>query len=194
MKKSLEYLLFALPIIVLAGISMIAGSPKPARQTSNIMFTVGGGFVQGAAFLTRFKNKIRLDINVSQLAPDDAYSVWWVVFNNPEYCAGDRCTSADLPTDGGDPRVEASIFWATAFVADVYGMATVNTYVSPNRPWGQVLFGPSLQNVEGAEVDVLIQTEDVSKVRWNKTSPDSYDRLVSMTNPVWPIAASLREN
>ncbi len=53
------------------------------------------------------------------LAPGHTYAAWWVVFNAPGFCThpsattGARCGDADLPANEGDPRVGATMAYAT---------------------------------------------------------------------------------
>ena len=86
-----------------------------------------------------------------------AYTVWWAIFNNPAFCADLPCTSSDLPANGGDIRVEASILYADG---DVVGPNSKGRFIA-GLSVGQTkdaLFGPGLLDPRGAEVHLLVRT------------------------------------
>lgn len=79
----------------------------------------------GAARLTRNPQEMWLSIHTTGLDPIAAYTVWWVIFNNPGYCSDDECGENDL----GDPNVGAAIFYATAFISDVQGVGNASAHL-----------------------------------------------------------------
>lgn len=83
--------------------------------------TVGGGVLQPGttyaperkrpvAVLVRTDTRIRFHV-VTDGLPPGAYSVWWVVFNEPSACTG-PCDEPDL----FDPATQSSVFYATGGV------------------------------------------------------------------------------
>jgi len=87
--------------------------------------TPAAGDTVGSAQLTRTAAGVNLTANTTMLDAGAAYSVWWVIFNNPAACATASCTDADF----GTPEVEASILNATGRVADVDGNATFSAFL-----------------------------------------------------------------
>ncbi|MFU8832950.1 MAG: hypothetical protein ACNA7J_12470 [Wenzhouxiangella sp.] len=113
--------------------------------------------------LTRNDRGVSFQLHTSELAPDSAYTVWWVVFNNPEYCQGDICGLQDLPLPDfpdADPRVEAALLWATGDVSNDLGRArfSAHLFAGADAP-GEVLFGPDpLLQDSNAEIHLIVRS------------------------------------
>lgn len=50
-----------------------------------------GSPADGVSFLTRLEDTILVSVEVAGLAPGDATTLWWVVFNNPAGCSPPAC-------------------------------------------------------------------------------------------------------
>ncbi len=103
-----------------------------------------------------------VSLSTSGLPAGDVVTIWWVVFNHPEFCAGVspghpfRCGLSDLLPSGGDPRIESSAFYATGHVIDETGIAEFGAYTKVGAPSGQVLFGDGLTNPSGADIHFVV--------------------------------------
>ena len=144
----------------------LADGPGPTVTVEDMFAFPNGPAVIGVATLTREKSEgraekaVRMDVSASELLPDGAYSFWWVVFNHPEKCfAGTigRCGAGDLPMFGGDPAVEASLLWGAGFVADGTGSANISASLQSSNPPGEVVFGPGLTEVAGADIHGVLR-------------------------------------
>lgn len=137
------------------------------HQTSDVYsFESGLTAVAGAsASLVRTANGISFTLDTSELKPGHGYTVWWVVFNDPQYCtdpllSGMRCGIGDLnaPEFGlnGDPRAQSTILRAAGHVVGEQGRAGFAGHLRAGERSDTVL-GPGLLDVTGAEVylDVL---------------------------------------
>jgi hypothetical protein len=126
--------------------------------------------VNGATTLIRdYENKvIRANVSTGALEKNFAYSIWWVVFNYPQYCITPyECGLGDLEVNNGDPRVKNSVFYGGGMVADGTGYAnTVMTLVrgrtkrelfAMSKDWG-------LQNIRGAEIHVVLRTHGLAGI------------------------------
>lgn len=114
-----------------------------------------GPTVEGSsAKLQRSEDAIWIKINTTQL-PAGAYTVWAVIFNNPENCAGGvgNCAPADVPI----PAVNASVFWATGGPVGDTGVGHADIFIEEGTPPGQVLRGPGLVDAENAEVHLIVR-------------------------------------
>jgi len=97
-------------------------------QTKN-MFKFGVGTpLQSGATLVRSRHGLDARIAASHLDPNAAYTVWWVVFNNPAACGG-PCGPASL----GVPAVRASVFYAAGFVTGDDGTANITAHTDDGR-------------------------------------------------------------
>lgn len=155
-----------IPIFLAASFAIalnaIAIGPADAQTSFADVFLRGDPtMVVGSATLKREKNGVRVEIETSELVDGDAHTVWWIIFNNPDACAGD-CGMVDF----GTPAVNAAVLHATGGVADEFGDATFNAFlplglIRLNRTEtsrGRHRLGPGLQNPKGAEIHMVIRT------------------------------------
>ena len=89
------------------------------------VFVIGTGEVVGEATLVRNKNGATVTIHTSGLTPGEVLTVWGVVFNNPDACAGD-CGAPDL----ANPDVRGSAQWLTGHVVGGSGTATFAAHIA----------------------------------------------------------------
>lgn len=116
--------------------------------------------VAGATILIRdFAARIvTATVTSSALVPHHAYSIWWVVFNNPQNCATPyECAGSDL----GDPLVRGSVFWGGGLLADGDGYGNTQIELRRGRT-DRELFGPmldtGLQDIRNAEIHLVLRT------------------------------------
>ncbi|HZA67698.1 MAG TPA: hypothetical protein VE592_12145 [Geminicoccaceae bacterium] len=109
-----------------------AGSAAAAHrakvQSANVHDFVTGEDLAGAGILTRERGRVWANISASGLGQDAAYTVWWVVFNNPSACS-DPCGSDDLESLAVDP----AIFYATGFITGEDGTANISAHLQAGR-------------------------------------------------------------
>lgn len=123
--------------------------------------TQAAGDVVGTAQLTRTAAGASLTLDTTMLVAGNAYTLWWIIFNNPAACDAAGCTGADF----GVAAVEASVMNATGRVADDSGNTTFVAFLpvgfvhtNPASGNGRQLFGPGLQSVNGAEIHIVIKS------------------------------------
>ena len=148
-------------VLVLAGglpLTAIADDPDRTYQTANIVDINTGIPVAGAATLTRTEDSVTARIYASGLDTGAAYTIWWVVWNDPTQCAGGPggCALGDLGVTGN------SVFYAGGFVTGADGTANVSvTVVADDLAAGiDVLLGNGLdeENGFGAEMHLVLRT------------------------------------
>jgi hypothetical protein len=126
-------------------------------QAANVIDMATGTMVAGAGTLYRDKQALRAAIATSGLDANAAYTVWWVVFNNPPACSA-GCGADDLFT----PAVRAAAFYAAGFLAGSDGKANVTAQVESGAlPTGlDILFGSGLERGNGlrAEIHMVIRS------------------------------------
>lgn len=132
--------------------AFVATSPAQAALVQNVSLLdlVNSGTVAGSTgTLTRTATGIASTVSTSNLSPGAAYTMWWVIFNNPEFCVG-GCGEDDF----FNPTVNASAFFADGEVIGLNGLGNFSAQVGigqlPNP--NQVLFGNGLFNPLTAEV------------------------------------------
>jgi hypothetical protein len=126
--------------------------------------------VDGATTLVRdlAKKVITATVSTGALEPDWAYSIWWAVFNYPQFCVTPgECGVGDLEVNGGDPRVKASVFWGGGMLADGTGSANTVIRLVPGKT-NRELFAMSknwgLQNLRGAELHVVLRSHGLAGI------------------------------
>ena len=131
--------------------SALSAAAAPAQHSESMVWRVGDeSVVEGAsASLVRTDNGLTMQINTSELEPG-AYTVWWVIFNNPEFCS-DMCGEDDLPFNGGDPNVNVVLPNATGHAVGQNGVGNFGAYI-------QVGTSEGLMDPRGAEVHLIVRT------------------------------------
>lgn len=82
----------------------------PILQTSRVS-DLDTGFPIHNSFAILYRDEDGVELTLDTTLPEGAYTLWWVVFNNPEFCE-DGCDIDDLET----PAVNASVFYAAGEV------------------------------------------------------------------------------
>ena len=115
-----------------AGVIALPAQADPAQRTvSPVTLFMSNTVVPDAwAALVRTDTGIAATLHTSGLAPGSAATLWWVVFNNPAYCApgpvGPECGGDDLD----NPLVQASVQFASGHVIGGEGRAHYGAYLS----------------------------------------------------------------
>ncbi len=169
---------FLLPIYTVAAISLVVifgvtysfskGEETPSGQVSTSFlysFTDASQVPDAYSTLTRSDNGIATEVRTIGLDPEAIYSVWWVIFNNPQGCS-EACNEDDIfDADGNvspNPEANISILWATSGISSSSGEGTFSAYLPKGRPLGEVLLGLGLQDAQGAEVHLVLRTHGVA--------------------------------
>ena len=89
-RKSRKFLL----IILSSALAMAITGPAQAKNSKADVFTFfnadgspAAGNVVGEATLKRSKEGVNVTIHTTELGPGNAYTIWWIIFNNPD-CPG----------------------------------------------------------------------------------------------------------
>lgn len=108
-----------------------------------------------AATLERREGKIELDIDTRNL-PKGAYTVWWVIFNDPNLC-DEACGLEDLESGVGG----TAVFFATGGLVKENGLGSFNAQAFERtlpKGFDQVLVSnESLENIFLADIILVIR-------------------------------------
>lgn len=110
--------------------------------------------------LVRYRSFAKIHITTTGLDPSSPYTLWAVIFNNPQHCLSSPCSAADLPVIAGhNPRVEASIIYAGGGLADADGSGEFVGRVYANRLGtdAETLFGHGLASTAHAEIHMVVR-------------------------------------
>ena len=167
MKTILKAAIAAVPFVASAFATATAGPVHANVFTfQNPDGSNAAGNVVGKGKLRRMQSGVRLTIRTSDLQPGHAYTIWWVIFNNPEACNPNGCSDADF----GTPAVNASVLNATGGIVGPSGdmkfdaFLPVGMYLTnpsdefSDADFNRHLFGPGLQNLKGAEIHAVVRS------------------------------------
>lgn len=101
-----------------------------------------------------------------------AITLWWIIFNYPENCSDNSCGANDLvdgPEIEDSEKVQASVVYGTGQLTDKNGNVTLVSHLYPTDidlgNYGPAHsngmlepLGKGLQNVEGAEIHLFINS------------------------------------
>ena len=103
--------------------------------------------------LVRTSHAVSVTISTRGLVPGHVYTIWWIIFAKPVFCAAATCSGADL----ANPNVQGTVAWATGRVADDRGQAVFSAHLVPGNPEGFVVFGTTAFNPLVAEIHQVIR-------------------------------------
>ncbi len=132
--------------VMMVGVVVPAAADEPV--TSDV-HSLSSGEDVGDAQLVRGPNGVSMELTTTQLDPGAAYTVWWVVFNNPEYCV-DGCDASD----SGIPEVQATVLAAAGHVVGATGQSSFAGHLQVGDTSGDS-FPPLLPGDSVGLVDVM---------------------------------------
>jgi len=114
---------------------------------------IGGPVDDTEVEMERINGGVVIEGETSGLLPDHAYTIWALVFNNPDGC-NDGCQIAD---DIGPDSGFAALWTGIGFVADEDGEAEFETVMMEGDPAGEVLMGAGLADAASAESHLIVR-------------------------------------
>ena len=152
MLTSRKTLLTAVTVGLFAGIA----SGETATSGAVRRFADGSTVEGGLSTLVRSADGVTGTF-LTTLEPNEAATIWWVVFNRPENCTGGVCDEDDVLPPPGNVDAGVSVLYATGRVADAYGKADYGARLMVGD-MTNVLFGPGLQDVKNAEIHMVARS------------------------------------
>ncbi|MEH6537130.1 MAG: hypothetical protein V7719_12100 [Psychroserpens sp.] len=137
---------------------------KARNHSSTSIVYPHNGEESGTSTLHRSKNGVTINFKVENLTPGYAYTLWWVIWNNPGNCG---VPNACLDTDFGiADQVAVEVLYATGHVIGNSGKGNFSAHLSVGDDSGSInsLFGlppaGGLQsgNAFGAEVHAVLRS------------------------------------
>ncbi len=136
----------AMLVASLAATTLPGGTAEARRAVADVerVVSIADGTDHGYSVVRRNERGVRAFVRTTELERHHAYTVWAVVFNNPQACDG-PCDAGDL----GDPEVDAV---STLFAGKVVGGNRTN-FAGSLRAGGD-----ALRNPYGAEIHFIVRT------------------------------------
>ena len=155
---------------LLIGVAAIYGDViagvNAAEKDSSPVFDFqdhGGVFVmnpqnRGTSDLVRTVDGVSMNIDTTDL-PIGAYTVWWIIFNDPSKCSDGACGENDVLPPPGTEGVGVSPVWATGGIVgpDRMGHFSASLGVGKDSIPGQALWGDGLANPMSAEIHMIVR-------------------------------------
>lgn len=148
-------------------------TPSTTSSTGLIDFHDGSPEGDGTSHLTRTDGMALVMVEAENLVAGNAYTAWWVVFNQPENCSDEACGEDDIFLPSGDLNVdgvlasEIGIGNATGNIAKADGTAEFGARLKRNDNSGahQIVFPAGLDgnalltaSPHDAEIHIVLQS------------------------------------
>jgi hypothetical protein len=102
-RKAGLFAITVLAVMMIAGVAVAGGHLAPsATNTENVYWFADGSDAGGTSNLTRTDGMVLAVVEAEGLTPGNAYTLWWVVFNDPGDCSAPGCGEDDIFTEAGD--------------------------------------------------------------------------------------------
>ena len=165
---SLKLKLFVAAAVVAAAAALPAVAGARATDTAPLQFFSDDSAVGSGAHTTlqRAADGVTLHVSGRKLGAGDAYTFWFVVFNDPENCSAPGCGGDDIFLPDGNlnfaqiAAADISVMWSGAGgVANRAGNlnASGGAGVGAAGAPGEVLFGNALVDHMGAEIHIVVR-------------------------------------
>lgn len=143
--------------------ALLAGGASPVIVTVAPIGPFPGsasGF-SGEATLTRSTAGLWVDQDIDGLTPGYAYTVWWVIFDNPQGCAASTCAASDLAIR----EAQGSLVNGGGFVAEGTSQSYSSHLARHDVEDAQVQVGdPSgVDNTYRAQVHLVLPSHGVAE-------------------------------
>ena len=148
------------------GLAQAENTDKDFTTSSTYMMTDASSVNGDSSTLARTKDRISATFQTSDLQEGNAYTMWWVIFNNPEECEHPvpgitSCGEGDVfGKPFGETPVQVSVQYAAGNIVSQTGIislgADLNVGDLPTQP-GQLVFGPGLIDAKKAEIHLVVR-------------------------------------
>lgn len=121
MKRRLSLLsITALAVILIAGAADAGSQLTSSTDVQSVMRFSDGSDTGGQSVLTRTGGMVLVTVEAAHLRAGDAFTLWWIVFNNPTACSAPGCGEDDIFNEDGSLN-EAGIMAAGIGIGNATG-------------------------------------------------------------------------
>jgi hypothetical protein len=155
-----------------ASLAVVLATQAPASAAEREPVLTFADLTQvGTSHVERSGEGVSFSLTTSQLEPGNAYTLWLVVFNNPDGCQAPTPISSCSAADVGNLAAMPDIVYGTGHVAGGSGQATFSGHRragddsgSITDPIGLPAFG--LVDSEGAEIHLVLHEHGPKLARY----------------------------
>lgn len=145
-------------LLTLAAAGPAFGTGPADRSTSEVFDFADEQPIPGAeARMVRTDSGVGYYLSTLGLTAGHTVTIWWVIFNNPEFCATDPCTVTDLFVE----EVDAAVMGGSGHVVGASGHGRFASHLTE----GQITTehpaftgGPGLTHPRGAEIHLVVRS------------------------------------
>ena len=120
--------------VALLTLALAGNVSSQSKGSGNLKTTIVPVYVFGSttvipaagASLSRNNDEVFGTISTSGLAPGHVVTLWWAIFNNPEFCAASTCATSDF----NNPAVNGSLQYGGGTIVDLGGRASFSGYLA----------------------------------------------------------------
>ncbi|MDH3620101.1 MAG: hypothetical protein OER91_04370 [Gammaproteobacteria bacterium] len=156
--KRIKSIVISTALLVLGAVPATSFA-QVAFQAADIQNFSDGTVTTGAMTLSRSAGSVQLRGSMAGLDKKTVYSVWWIIFNNPNGCVGGGegvCTGADVYPGG---PADAGVINASGFVTGTDGTGYfVGELETGPAPSGMPCCFGQLNDSVSAEIHIVVQT------------------------------------
>lgn len=128
---------------------------------------------QAGASLARNNDGVLGTISTSGLTPGHVITLWWAIFNNPEFCATSTCAPSDL----NNPLVNGSLQFGGGTLADAGGRASFTGYLAVSDNTGFYL-NPAFPNLPNPAPGIVATKKAQIHLAIRRHGPASADPTI----------------
>ena len=138
---------------------VVAEVKTTSKQTVDIIDVVNS-VVAGSSTLHRNANGVTVNFKAEGLIPGHAYTIWWIVWNYPDECAGVPCGFVDF----FNPDVDVDVLYAAGNVVGNSGKGNFSAHLSEGNTSGDTsaFFGlppaTGLVDAQNSEIHVVLRS------------------------------------
>jgi hypothetical protein len=147
--------------VALTVLLAVPAQAAPPDRSSGPMYVFGdeAEIDSTNSTLNRRDNGVSMNIRTRDLDPGHTYTVWWVIFNNPDACVG-ACSGDDLENDEAGPAMG----YAAGNVVGNSGRSGFGSSLKVDDGTG-FAFG-MLTNPRGAEIHLVVRDHGPLNPEW----------------------------
>ena len=139
-----------------AGVASAAGNAAVTMSTVHA-FPDGPVVPGGTSTLIRNNAGVTATFLTPDLTAGEVYTVWWVIFNQPENCTGGVCDLGDVTPFPGNTAAGVSLVYGGGQLIARSSRGDFGTHLAVGDASG-AMFGPGLTNPLGAVIHIILRT------------------------------------
>lgn len=173
---------------VLALLLALTMTPAGAATSTSPMFDFANEKEVKGSSSTLMRNldmdKIMLEVETT--TRPGAYTIWWIIFNNPAMCSDPGCGEDDVFNEDGTLNIEQiqktqlSALWATGGVVGKDRVGEFSAMLKEGEVPGQLLLGENVGSVNGLTDAAGAEVHPI--LRWHgpaSKDPDMLDKQLT---------------